>query len=305
MSAHLSIRGLSKTYPNGTQALKGISLDVPPGMFGLLGRNGAGKSTLMRILATLQEPDAGTVTFGPSTGSGETIDVIRDKERLRETLGYLPQSFGFHPRVSAERLLTHFAVMKGVVDAGARRDVVEALLRRTNLWDVRHKRVGTFSGGMRQRLGVAVALLGNPTLIIVDEPTAGLDPEERVRFLNLLGEIGESSAVILSTHIVEDVEELCSRLAIIDRGEILLTATPSEAIRELRGRVWRTTVSRDDLPALEREHAVISTKLKAGQTIAHVHAEQSPGPEFEPVEPDLKDVYFAVMAGHAGPRVAA
>jgi ABC-type multidrug transport system ATPase subunit len=298
MTAHLSIRGLSKTYPNGTQALKGVSLDVPPGMFGLLGRNGAGKSTLMRILATLQEPDAGTISF-------DEIDVIRDKERLRETLGYLPQSFGFHPRVSAERLLTHFAVMKGVVDAGARRDVVEALLRRTNLWDVRQKRVGAFSGGMRQRLGVAIALLGNPKLIIVDEPTAGLDPEERVRFLNLLGEIGESSVVILSTHIVEDVEELCSRLAIIDRGEILLTATPAQAIAELRGSVWRRTVARDELPALERDQAVISTKLKAGQTIAYVYAEQSPGAEFEPVEPDLKDVYFAVMAGHAGARVAA
>lgn len=298
MTAQLSIRGLRKTYPNGTQALKGVSLDVPPGMFGLLGRNGAGKSTLMRILATLQEPDAGTISFGE-------IDVIREKERLRETLGYLPQSFGFHPRVSAERLLTHFAVMKGVVDASARRDVVEALLRRTNLWDVRQKRVGTFSGGMRQRLGVAIALLGNPKLIIVDEPTAGLDPEERVRFLNLLGEIGESSAVILSTHIVEDVEELCSSLAIIDRGEILLTATPAQAIAEVRGRVWRRTIDRDELPALERDHAVISTKLKAGATIAHVFAAQSPGAGFEAVEPDLKDVYFAVMAGHAGARVAA
>jgi ABC-type multidrug transport system ATPase subunit len=298
MTAQLSIRGLSKTYPNGTQALKGISLDVPPGMFGLLGRNGAGKSTLMRILATLQEPDAGTIAFGD-------IDVIREKERLRETLGYLPQSFGFHPRVSAERLLSHFAVMKGVVDAGARRDAVEALLRRTNLWDVRHKRVGTFSGGMRQRLGVAIALLGNPKLIIVDEPTASLDPEERVRFLNLLGEIGESSAVILSTHIVEDVEELCSRLAIIDRGEILLTATPAEAIAEVRGRIWRRTLHRDELPALEREHTVISTKLKTGQTVAHVYADASPGAQFEPVEPDLKDVYFAVMAGRAGTRVAA
>jgi ABC-2 type transport system ATP-binding protein len=298
MSSHLSIRDLSKTYPNGTRALKGISLDVPPGMFGLLGRNGAGKSTLMRILATLQDPDAGEISFGG-------IDVIREKERLRETLGYLPQSFGFHPRVSAERLLTHFAVMKGLADAGTRREVVDSLLRRTNLQDVRHKRVGTFSGGMRQRLGVAIALLGSPKLIIVDEPTAGLDPEERVRFLNLLGEIGEWSAVILSTHIVEDVEELCSSLAIIDRGEILLTTTPAQAIAELRGRVWRTTVSREDLPALERDHAVISTKLKGGRTIAHVHAEQSPGAEFEPVEPDLKDVYFAVTAGHSGPRVAA
>ena len=298
MTAQLSIRDLSKTYPNGTRALKGVSLDVPPGMFGLLGRNGAGKSTLMRILATLQEPDAGTIHFGD-------IDVIRQKERVRQTLGYLPQSFGFHPRVSAERLLNHFAVLKGLAHAGPRREVVESLLRRTNLWDVRNQRVGTFSGGMRQRLGVAIALLGNPKLIIVDEPTAGLDPEERVRFLNLLGELGEASAVILSTHIVEDVEELCSSLAIIDRGEILLAGEPARAIAELRGRIWRRSVTREELPELERERAVISTKLMAGRTIAHVYAEQSPGAGFEPVEPDLKDVYFAVMAGHSGARVAA
>jgi ABC-2 type transport system ATP-binding protein len=294
----LSILGLSKTYPNGTRALRGISLDVPPGMFGLLGRNGAGKSTLMRILATLQEPDEGTVRLGE-------LDVIRQKERVRETLGYLPQSFGFHPRVRAERLLDHFAVLKGLVDAGSRREAVTALLRRTNLWDVRNQRVGTFSGGMRQRLGVAVALLGNPTLIIVDEPTAGLDPEERVRFLNLLSEIGEASAVILSTHIVEDVEELCSNLAIIDRGEILLAGAPARVIGDIRGRIWRRSVTREELPALEREHSVISTKLLAGQTIAHVYAEESPGAGFEPVEPDLKDVYFAVMAGHRGARAAA
>jgi ABC-type multidrug transport system ATPase subunit len=298
MTAQLSIRGLSKTYPNGTRALKGISLDVPPGMFGLLGRNGAGKSTLMRILATLQEPDEGTIQLGE-------LDVIRQKERVRETLGYLPQSFGFHPRVRTERLLDHFAVLKGLVDARSRREVVAALLRRTNLWDVRNQRVGTFSGGMRQRLGVAVALLGNPKLIIVDEPTAGLDPEERVRFLNLLSEIGEASAVILSTHIVEDVEELCSNLAIIDRGEILLAATPARVIGNLRGRIWRRSATREELPALEREHSVISTKLLAGQTIAHVYAEESPGSGFEPVEPDLKDVYFAVMAGHRGARAAA
>ena len=298
MPAHLAIRDLSKTYPNGTHALKGISLDIPPGMFGLLGRNGAGKSTLMRTLATLQEPDAGTIHFGE-------IDVIRQKDRVRETLGYLPQSFGFHPRVSAERLLNHFGVLKGLVEAGPRREVVEALLRRTNLWDVRHRRVGTFSGGMRQRLGVAIALLGNPKLIIVDEPTAGLDPEERVRFLNLLGEIGEESVVILSTHIVEDVEELCSSLAIIAHGEILLTTDPSTAVAELRGLVWRRSVSREELPSFEREHSVISTKLMAGRTIAHVYAEQSPGSHFEPVEPDLKDVYFAVMAGHRGAPVAA
>ena len=298
MSFELRIDHLSKTYPNGTHALKDISLAIPRGMFGLLGRNGAGKSTLMRTIATLQEPDSGTITFGD-------IDILREKERLRQTLGYLPQSFGFHPRVSAERLLTHFAVMKGIVDAGARRGAVEAQLRRTNLWDVRHKRVGTFSGGMRQRLGVAIALLGNPKLIIVDEPTAGLDPEERVRFLNLLGEIGESSAVILSTHIVEDVEELCSNLAVIDRGEILLTATPAEAIGQVRGSIWRRSVRREELPALERAHAVISTKMKAGQIIAHVYAQLWPGAGFESVEPDLKDVYFAVMGGHAGAQVAA
>jgi ABC-2 type transport system ATP-binding protein len=260
-------------------------------MFGLLGRNGAGKSTLMRILATLQEPDEGSVHLGD-------IDVIREKERVRQTLGYLPQSFGFHPRVSAERLLDHFAVLKGVVESGVRREVVESLLRRTNLWNVRKQRVGGFSGGMRQRLGVAIALLGNPKLIIVDEPTAGLDPEERVRFLNLLSEIGEDSAVILSTHIVEDVEELCNRLAIIDRGEILLEAEPLRAIDALRGRIWRRSVGRDELPALEREHSVISTKLMAGRTIAHVHADASPGAAFEAVEPDMKDVYFSVMAGH-------
>jgi ABC-type multidrug transport system ATPase subunit len=294
----LNIRDVSKTYPNGTQALKDVSLDIPQGMFGLLGRNGAGKSTLMRIIATLQEPDAGSARLGD-------IDVIRQKERVRETLGYLPQSFGFHPRVSAGRLLEHFAVLKGLVEPGARRDVVEALLRRTNLWDVRKQRIGTFSGGMRQRLGVAVALLGNPKLIIVDEPTAGLDPEERVRFLNLLSEIGEDSVVILSTHIVEDVEELCSRVAVIDRGEILLEAEPLRAIDGLRGRIWRRNVSRDELPALEQQLPVISTKLMAGRTIAHVYADASPGAAFEAVEPDMKDVYFSVMARHYGRQAPA
>ena len=285
----LTIRNLSKTYPNGTRALHDVSLDVPRGMFGLLGRNGAGKSTLMRILATLQEPDSGSATLGE-------IDVIREKDRVRQTLGYLPQSFGFHPRVTAERLLDHFAILKGLDEAGPRRDVVEFLLRRTNLWDVRRQKVGAFSGGMRQRFGVAVALLGNPKLIIVDEPTAGLDPEERVRFLNLLSEIGEDSVVILSTHIVEDVEELCSRLAIIDRGEILLTAEPVRAIEELRGKIWRRSVTRDELATLETRLNVISTKLLAGRTIVHVHADDSPGPEFDAVEPDMKDAYFSVMA---------
>ena len=289
----LVISNLSKTYPTGTHALKNVSLTVPQGMFGLLGPNGAGKSTLMRIIATLQEPDEGSIHLGD-------LNVLREQGEVRKTLGYLPQSFGFHPRVSAERLLDHFAVLKGIVERAVRREVVESLLRRTNLWDVRRQRVGTFSGGMRQRFGVAVALLGNPKLIIVDEPTAGLDPAERVRFLNLLGEIGEDSVVVLSTHIVEDVEELCRRMAIIDRGEILLEADPPRAIDALRGRIWRRTVDRDELPALERELSVIATKMLAGRLIVHVHADASPGTAFEPVEPDLKDVYFAVMHRHYG-----
>jgi ABC-type multidrug transport system ATPase subunit len=233
------------------------------------------------------------------------VDVLRQKDEVRRTLGYLPQSFGFHPRVRAERLLEHFAVLKGIEERGVRRDVVETLLRQTNLWEVRGEKLGTFSGGMRQRFGVAVALLGNPKLIIVDEPTAGLDPAERVRFLNLLSEIGEDSVVILSTHIVEDVEELCSRMAIIDSGEILLEAEPLRAIDALRGRIWRRTVSRTELPTLEMELAVISTKLLAGRTIVHVYAEASPCAAFEPVEPDLEDVYFSVMAGHHGRRAGA
>jgi len=289
----LHIRGVSKTYPNGVRALSDVSLTIPRGMYGLLGPNGAGKSTLMRILATLQDPDEGRVGLGG-------IDVLRDKGEVRKTLGYLPQSFGFHPKARAERLLEHFAVLKGISEPRTRRKVVESLLRRTNLWDVRREKVGTYSGGMRQRFGVAVALLGNPKLIIVDEPTAGLDPVERVRFLNLLSEIGEESVVLLSTHIVEDVEELCSRMAIIDRGVILLEAEPPSAINALRGRVWRRIVDRAELPALEAELQVVSTKLLAGQTLVHVHAKSSPGAGFVPVEPTLKDVYFTVMAGLDG-----
>jgi ABC-type multidrug transport system ATPase subunit len=291
----LQIRDVSKTYPNGVQALNNVSLTIPAGMYGLLGPNGAGKSTLMRILATLQEPDSGSIRLGE-------IDVVREKDRVRQTLGYLPQEFGVYPKVSAEELLEHFAILKGIADRKPRKEVVEALLRQTNLWDVRKQKLGGYSGGMRQRFGVAVALLGNPRLLIVDEPTAGLDPAERVRFLNLLSELGENSAVILSTHIVEDVSELCTRMAIIDRGTILLEAEPLGAIEQMRGRIWRSVIEKRALAEMEREHAVISTKLLAGKTLVHVYADGSPGPGWDPAEPDLEDVYFTTMAGHIGRR---
>jgi ABC-type multidrug transport system ATPase subunit len=291
----LRIRSVSKAYPNGVQALKDVTLTIPAGMYGLLGPNGAGKSTLMRILATLQEPDAGTIELGG-------LDVVRQKDEVRQTLGYLPQEFGVYPKVSAEALLDHFAILKGIPGKQARREVVEALLRQTNLWEVRKQKLGGYSGGMKQRFGVAVALLGNPKLLIVDEPTAGLDPGERVRFLNLLSELGENSAVILSTHIVEDVSELCTRMAIIDRGEILLEAEPLAAIEGMRGRIWRGVIEKSALEDVEREHAVISTRMLAGRTLVHVYAEAAPGPGFEPAEPDLEDVYFSTMAGHIGRR---
>ncbi|HET6229414.1 MAG TPA: ATP-binding cassette domain-containing protein [Longimicrobiaceae bacterium] len=285
----LTIRNLSKTY-GSLQALNDVSLVIPRGMFGLLGPNGAGKSTLMRILATLQEADSGSVTLGET-------DVLRQKDEVRSMLGYLPQEFGLYPKVEAEELLEHFALLKGIANVRQRRETVRALLEQTNLYDARKKKVGGFSGGMRQRFGIAVALIGNPRLIIVDEPTAGLDPAERVRFLNLLSELGENAVVILSTHIVEDVSELCSRMAIINRGRILLEAEPLVAVERLRGRVWRRTVDKADLPAVEARHRVISTKLLAGRTVVHVIAAERPGPEFDAVEPDLEDVYFATMLG--------
>ncbi len=286
----LQIRDLSKTYANGVHALKGISLTIPRGMFGLLGPNGAGKSTLMRTIATLQEPDTGTITLGD-------IDVVREKDRVRETLGYLPQEFGVYPNVSAERLLEHFAVLKGIGNGRERKQTVDALLQQTNLYDVRKKKLGGYSGGMRQRFGVAVALLGNPKLIIVDEPTAGLDPAERVRFLNLLSAIGENAVVILSTHIVEDVSELCQRMAIISRGQILIEAEPLSAIAALRDRVWRRVIDKRDLAGVEKTHAVISTKLLAGRTVVNVFADVSPRSDWESVEPTLEDVYCTTMSG--------
>ena len=297
MPVELHIRGVSKTYPNGVQALKDVTLTIPSGMYGLLGPNGSGKSTLMRTIATLQEPDEGSIRLGD-------IDVLNQKDEVRKTLGYLPQEFGVYPKVSAEALLDHFAILKGIIDKRPRQAVVEALLHQVNLWDVRKKNLGGYSGGMKQRFGVAVALLGNPKLMIVDEPTAGLDPAERVRFLNLLSELGESSVVLLSTHIVEDVSELCTRMAIIDRGEILLEAEPLRAVDDLRGRIWRRVISKAELAELEQQHAVISTKLLAGRTVARIRSEGSPGPGFEAAEPDLEDVYFSTMAGRIGRRRA-
>ena len=297
----LQIRGVSKTYSNGVQALNDVTLTIPVGMYGLLGPNGAGKSTLMRILATLQEADSGSAMLNdPSLPSGQ-VDVLRQKDDTRRTLGYLPQEFGVYPNVSAESLLDHFALLKGI-ERGARKEAVEALLHQVNLWDVRKQKLGGYSGGMRQRFGVAVALLGSPTLMIVDEPTAGLDPAERVRFLNLLSELGENSVVLLSTHIVDDVSELCTRMAIIDRGEILLEAEPLGAIATLEGRIWRRVVSKQELAALEREHTVISTKLLAGRTVVRVYSDGVPGSGFELAEPDLEDVYFSTMAGQIGRR---
>ena len=294
MSFALTISGLSKTYPNGVRALSGVSLTIPTGMFGLLGPNGAGKSTLMRTLATLQEADAGSVRM-------DDIDVLRDKAAVRRTLGYLPQDFGVYPKVSAEELLDHLARLKGLGDRRQRRDVVDTLLRQTNLHDVRRKALGGYSGGMRQRFGIAQALLGNPRLVIVDEPTAGLDPEERVRFHNLLAEIGENVIVILSTHIVSDVSDLCGRMAIIDKGRVLLTGSPLELTRTLEGRVWQKAVDRAELEATKAAYPVISTRLLAGRTLVNVVSDRAPESAFAPVEPTLEDVYFAAIAGRLQP----
>jgi ABC-2 type transport system ATP-binding protein len=298
MSLTLTIAGLSKTYPNGVRALSDVSLSIPAGMFGLLGPNGAGKSTLMRTLATLQDADAGTATLGD-------LDVLRDKAAVRRILGYLPQDFGVYPKVSAEELLDHLARLKGLADKKARRDVVAALLRQTNLYDVRKKALGGFSGGMRQRFGIAQALLGNPRLIIVDEPTAGLDPEERVRFHNLLAEIGENVVVILSTHIVSDVSDLCAQMAIIDKGRVLLTGRPSDLTRRLDARVWQKAIPRADLAATKAMYPVISTRLVAGRTLVNVVSDAAPGEGFAPVAATLEDVYFAAIAGRLDTPAAA
>ena len=287
----LSITNLSKTYPNGTQALKNVSLEIPTGMFGLLGPNGAGKSSLMRTLATLQDADTGSIQL-------DDIDVLRDKEAVRRVLGYLPQEFGVYPSVSAEELLDHFATLKGMANGRERKEMVAALLHQTNLYDVRKKHVGGYSGGMKQRFGIAQALLGNPRLIIVDEPTAGLDPAERNRFHNLLSEIGENIIVILSTHIVSDVSDLCRHMAIINRGEVLLTGDPRSVMNSLHGRIWRKCVEKAELPALQASQQVISSRLFGGKTVVHVLADSVPDSGFEVVSPDLEDVYFSEIKNY-------
>jgi ABC-type multidrug transport system ATPase subunit len=275
------------------KALKNLSLSIGNGMFGLVGPNGAGKSSLMRTIATLQDPDSGSISL-------DGTDVLRQKDEVRKILGYLPQEFGVYPKISAFDMLHHLAVLKGVTSAGERKESIDALLQQTNLWEVRKKALSTFSGGMKQRFGIAQALLGNPRLIIVDEPTAGLDPTERNRFLNLLSSLGSDRTVILSTHIVDDVRQLCPRMAIIASGELLLEGAPSEALAALNGKVWSKVVPTDDeVRDLERRLHVISTHLVGGQHEVRVYAESSPGNEFSPVESNLEDVYFLNLAGQA------
>jgi ABC-type multidrug transport system ATPase subunit len=284
----LQLKGIEHVYPNGTRALDGVTISIGKGMFGLLGPNGSGKSSLMRTIATLQTPTAGDIQFGD-------IDVLKQPDRLRATLGYLPQDFGVYPRVSAYDMLDHMASLKGVISAADRRATVETLLVQTNLWSVRTKAIAGFSGGMRQRFGIAQALIGNPELIIVDEPTAGLDPEERNRFYNLLVEIGENVVVILSTHIVEDVVDLCPRMAVLAAGRIQLEGAPSELISLSRGNIWAKTIARDKLEEVKAVHEVISTRLFAGRTIVHVLSEKNPGEGFSPVEGSLEDVYLSAL----------
>jgi len=293
MSLELVIDNLSKTYPSktrpeGVQALRNVSLRIPTGMFGLLGPNGAGKSTLMRTIATLQEPDSGSITF-------DGLDVLEEKEEVRKRLGYLPQEFGVYPKISAEAMLNHFAILKGITDAKLRKETVRRLLHQTNLYKARKTRLGTFSGGMKQRFGIAQALLGNPRLIIVDEPTAGLDPEERLRFHNLLSAIGENIVVILSTHIVDDVSDLCSDMAIISEGRVLQTGDPQRAIEQLQGSIWKRVIPREELDDYRNNHMVTLTRLVGGRTLIHVQSDSAPDGSFEAVHPNLEDVYFSTL----------
>ena len=298
----LSIKQLNKTYANGVKAINNVSLEIPNGMFGLLGPNGAGKSSLMRTIATLQDPDSGSINF-------DGVDVLKDKEGLRRQLGYLPQDFGVYPKVSAETLLNHFAVLKGLSEKGPRKEAVEALLQQTNLWEARKRNLGTYSGGMRQRFGIAQALLGAPRLVIVDEPTAGLDPDERNRFLNLLAKIGEQVVVILSTHIVDDVTDLCPRMAMIVKGQVLVQGEPQAAIDTLHGKVWRRSVTTDELAQYQQTLNVLSTRLVGGKPQINVYADSQPDSGFMQIAADLEDVYFlhvrnAARHGAAAPAAA-
>jgi ABC-2 type transport system ATP-binding protein len=286
----LIIEGLSKTYPNGVKALDNVSLTIPHGMFGLLGPNGAGKSTLMRIIATLQEADGGTVMLGE-------LNVLKEKQKVRQLLGYLPQEFGVYPRVTAFEMLDHIAVLKGIVNKKERREIVDALLERVNLSQHRKKSISGFSGGMKQRFGIAQSLLGNPQLIIVDEPTAGLDPGERNRFYNLLSEIGENVIVILSTHIVQDVRELCANMAIIDKGKLLLSGNPDAALKFLQGKIWEKSINKDEIEKYHNGYSIISSKLVSGKPLIHVFNEHDPGDGFRSAEADLEDVFFSKIHG--------
>ena len=286
----LQIDQLSKTYPNGVKALDAVTLTIPRGMYGLLGPNGAGKSTLMRTLATLQDADSGTAMLG-------ALDVLRDKEEVRKRLGYLPQDFGVYPKISAVDMLDHLALLKGVVNSKERKELVGAMLSRCNLYDVRKKALTSFSGGMRQRFGIAQALLGNPQLLIVDEPTAGLDPGERNRFYNLLSEVGENVVVILSTHIVEDVMELCTKMAIIDKGRVLYEGGPEDAVHSVEGRIWQKSISKPEIKDYESRFKLISSKLVAGRPLVHIYSDSDPGDGFTPARADLEDVFFSRIQG--------
>ena len=291
----LVIENLNKTYANGVQALTNVSITINKGMFGLLGPNGAGKSSIMRTIATLQEADTGTIFFHDGK---DKINVLEQKDKVRSIVGYLPQEFGVYPKVSAEVLLDHLAVLKGITNRTERKEVVHALLHKTNLYDKRKKNLGGYSGGMKQRFGIAQALLANPKLIIVDEPTAGLDPAERNRFHNLLSELGENTIVILSTHIVDDVKELCTDMAIINQGEILLQIHPLEAIKQLENKVWRKRIERNEVEAYRKRMNVISDRMSAGKPVIHVFSESQPEEGFEVVEADLEDVYFNTITNH-------
>lgn len=286
----LTIQNISKTYPNGVEALKNVSLKIGNGMFGLLGPNGAGKSTLMRTIAALQDSDEGTITVGD-------IDVSKDKQSLREILGYLPQEFGVYPKISANDLLDHLAVMKGITDTKQRKEVVESLLHQTNLWEAKDQKLGTYSGGMKQRFGIAQALIGDPKLIIVDEPTAGLDPMERNRFHNLLSEIGENVIVILSTHIVDDVSDLCNNMAIILNGEVHLVGEPIQLIKKLDQKVWKGLIEKSELVEIEKENDVISSRLYLGKVQVRILSESLIQNGFESVSPEIEDLYFATING--------